>query len=160
MRSVTRLAIRAPASRIHALAADVERWPALLPHYRYVRRVDGAPHRYRMGARRGPIPVRWEAEVRPLPDGVTVEFTHTGGVTRGMEVAWRLVERGDGVTDVAIEHELHLGWPLIGSFAAERIIGPLFIEAIARRTLRRMKAIAESAPAGSRGSAELLEASE
>jgi hypothetical protein len=113
-----------------------------------------------MGARSGPIPVRWQADVRPLPDGVTVEFTHTGGVTSGMEVAWRLVERGDGVTDVAIEHELDLGWPLIGGFAAERIIGPLFIEAIARRTLRRMKVIAETAAADSRSSAELLEASE
>lgn len=146
MNSVTRIAIRAPAARIFALAADVERWPQLLPHYRYVRRVAGAngERRFEMGARRGPIPVRWQATVRPIADRATIEFTHTGGVTRGMEVAWRLVERGDGVTDVSIEHELQLGWPVIGRFAAERVIGPHFIDAIAGRTLRRMKALAEA----------------
>lgn len=146
MNSVMRISIRAPAARIFALAADVERWPRLLPHYRYVRPVAAAngERRFDMGARRGPIPVRWQATVRPIPDRALIEFTHTGGVTRGMEVAWRLVERGDGVTDVSIEHELRLQWPLLGRFAAERVIGPHFIDAIAGRTLRRMKAIAES----------------
>jgi hypothetical protein len=45
---------------------------------------------------------------------------------------------------VSIHHELELGWPLIGGFVAERIIGPQFIDAIARRTLRRIKALAEA----------------
>ena len=48
---------------------------------------------------------------------------------------------------MSIEHELELGWPLIGDFAAERVIGPQFIDAIAGRTLRRVKELAE---AGSR----------
>ena len=39
---------------------------------------------------------------------------------------------------------MDLGWPLIGGVAAERIIGPQFVEAIARRTLRRVKALAEA----------------
>jgi hypothetical protein len=140
-----RIAIRAPAAAIFALAADVERWPERLPHYRYVRRLDAADgeRRFAMGARRGPIPVRWEATQRPLPERGIIEFTHTGGATRGMEVAWRLVERGDGITDVSIEHDLHLGWPLIGRFAAERVIGPQFIVAIAGRTLRTVKLLAE-----------------
>lgn len=140
-----RIAIRAPAAQIFALAADVERWPRILPHYRYVRRLaapDGE-RRFAMGASRGPIPVRWETTQRPLPDRGVIEFTHTGGVTRDMAVAWRLVERGDGITDVSIEHELHLAWPLIGGFAAERVIGPQFIDAIAGRTLRRIKLLAE-----------------
>ncbi|HET6551403.1 MAG TPA: SRPBCC family protein [Solirubrobacter sp.] len=143
-----RIAIRAPAARIFALAADVEQWPRILPHYRYVRRLAAAngERRFAMGASRGPIPVRWETTQRPLPDRGVIEFTHTGGVTRGMAVAWRLVERGDGITDVSIEHELHLAWPLIGRFAAERVIGPQFIDAIAGRTLRRIKLLAERKP--------------
>jgi hypothetical protein len=45
--------------------------------------------------------------------------------------------------DVSIEHRLELDWPLIGGFAAERVIGPQFIEAIAARTLRRIRQVAE-----------------
>lgn len=142
-----RIAIRAPVARIFELAADVEAWPRILPHYRYVRRVPdpAGERRFAMGARRGPIPVRWEATQRLVPERNLIEFTHTGGVTRGMAVAWRLVERDDGITDVSIEHELRLVWPLIGGFAVERVIGPQFIDAIAGRTLRRIKTLAERA---------------
>jgi uncharacterized membrane protein len=138
--------MRAPWEHIFPLAADVERWPEILPHYRYVRAVadpDGE-RRFAMGARRGPIPVRWEAIIRPLREQRMIEFVHTGGVTRGMWVAWRF-EPIEGGTDVSIEHRLDLGWPVIGEFAAHRVIRPQFIEAIAGRTLRRIREIAEGA---------------
>jgi ribosome-associated toxin RatA of RatAB toxin-antitoxin module len=138
--------MRAPLERIFALAADVERWPERLPHYRFVRAVpdpDGE-RRFAMGARRGPIPVRWEAIQRPLPERRRIEFVHTGGVTRGMRVAWTFAPEADGAVLVEIEHELDLGWPLIGRPAADRVIGPQFIEPIARRTLRRVKELAEA----------------
>ena len=136
--------MHAPADRIFALAADVERWPERLPHYRYVRRLPdpNGERRFAMGARRGPIPVRWEAVQRPRPADGVIEFEHTGGVTRGMHVAWRLNETDDGV-EVSIEHDLRLAWPLVGESVARWIIGPQFIEAIARRTLRRVKQLAE-----------------
>jgi hypothetical protein len=144
MRTRIHQVIHAPYERVFALAADVERWPELLPHYRYVRRVPGPGERhFEMGARRGPIPVRWRAIQRPLPDERRIEFIHTGGVTRGMAVAWRFEQNGDGL-DVSIEHDLELGWPLIGDFAARRVIGPQFIDAIAGRTLRRVKELAEA----------------
>jgi len=136
--------MHAPAERIFALAADIERWPQRLPHYRYVRRLPD-PHgerRFAMGARRGLIPVRWEAVQRPRPSDGVIEFEHVGGVTRGMQVAWRLDESDDGV-EVSIEHDLRLRWPLIGEWVASRIIGPQFVEAIARRTLYRVKQLAE-----------------
>jgi hypothetical protein len=138
--------MHAPIDRIFPLAAEIERWPEILPHYRYVRRLpapDGE-RRFAMGARRGPIPVRWEAIQHARRDEQRIDFVHTGGVTKGMEVAWRFEERA-GTTDVLIEHRLDLGWPLIGRFAAERVIGPQFIEAIARRTLRRVRELAEAA---------------
>jgi uncharacterized membrane protein len=146
MRSELHVLMRAPVERIFPLAAEVERWPEILPHYRFVRPVPdpNGERRFAMGARRGPIPVRWEAIQRPFPDERRIEFEHTGGVTRGMWVAWRFADHGDGVTDVSIEHRLELGWPLIGRFAAERVIGPQFIEAIAGRTLRRVKELAEA----------------
>ena len=146
MRSELHVTIRAPWERIFPLAAEVERWPRILPHYRYVRPVPdpGGERRFAMGARRGPIPVTWEAIQRPMPEARTIEFVHTGGVTRGMWVAWRF-EPVDSGTDVSIEHRLDLGWPLIGGVVARHIIGPQFIEAIAGRTLRTIRALAESA---------------
>ena len=137
--------IRAPYERIFPLAAEIERWPERLPHYRYVRRVPSSngERRFAMGARRGPIPVRWEAVQRPLPEQRTIEFPHPGGVTRGMVVAWRFEPRVGG-WDVSIHHALELHWPIVGGFAAAKVIGPQFIDAIAGRTLRRVKALAEA----------------
>jgi ribosome-associated toxin RatA of RatAB toxin-antitoxin module len=140
MRSVMRIRVQAPQERIFALAADVERWPLLLPHYRYVRRLPAlnGERRFAMGARRGLIPLRWEAIQRPRPEQRTIEFRHVGGVTRGMEVAWRL-EPVDGAVEVSIEHELQSRWPLFGRLVAS------FVEAVAGQTLRRIKTVAESA---------------
>ena len=145
MRSELHELMHAPFEVAFDLAAGVERWPEILPHYRFVRRVPdpGGERRFAMGARRGPIPVRWEAIQRPMRDERRIEFVHTGGVTRGMWVEWRFTDGADGL-DVSIEHRLELGWPLIGRFAAERVIGPQFIEAIARRTLRRVRELAEA----------------
>lgn len=145
MKSRLAIHIDAPLERIFPLAAEVERWPERLPHYRYVRRLPttNGERRFAMGARRGPIPVRWEAIQRPLPDERRIEFLHTGGATRGMEVAWRFEPNANG-WDVSIEHELNLGWPLIGGWAAQRVIGPQFVESIARKTLRGVKALAEA----------------
>lgn len=147
MNSVTRVRIRAPYPRIFDLSADVERWPERLEHYRYVRRLPAEPgeRHFAMGARRGLIPVRWSAIQRPMEDRRRIEFTHTGGVTRGMAVAWQFEPAGPDAWDVSIHHELTLRWPLIGELVARHVIGPHFIDAIAGRTLRRVRDLAESA---------------
>jgi ribosome-associated toxin RatA of RatAB toxin-antitoxin module len=139
MRSVLRIRMQAPAERIFALAADVERWPELLPHYRYVRRLptENGERRFAMGARRGIIPVRWQAIQRPRPAERIIEFSHVGGVTRGMEVSWRL-QPADGAVEVSIEHELRTRWPLMGL-----IVGS-FVAAVAGRTLGGIKTLAET----------------
>ena len=145
MKSVMRLPMRAPFERIFPLAAVIERWPEILPHYRFVEPLPdlNGERRFAMGARRGPIPVRWEAIQRPLRAERRIEFEHTGGVTRGMWVAWRFEDDGE-LTQVSIEHRLELGWPVIGGFAAEQVIGPHFIDAIAGQTLRRIRDLAEA----------------
>jgi hypothetical protein len=80
-----------------------------------------------------------------MRDERRIEFVHTGGVTRGMWVAWHFADASDGDgMDVSIEHRLDLDWPLIGEFVAERVIGPQFIDAIAGRTLRRIRELAEA----------------
>lgn len=151
MHSSVSIWIAAPPERVFDLVADLERWPEHLPHYRYVRvlRRDGRMTRARMSARRGPIPVFWEAEQTPDPASRTIRFHHVGGVTRGMEVLWTLRPERDGTRDgtrAAITHDLELRWAPagVGRFLAERVIAPQFIEPIAGATLRRFKMLAES----------------
>ena len=94
--------------------------------------------------------------VRTNPDSIrsparsvaNLEFHHTGGATRGMEVEWRFEPVEDGSWEVSIHHALALRWPLVGELVARHVIGPHFIDAIAGRTLRRVKALAERAEAG------------
>jgi hypothetical protein len=72
-----------------------------------------------------------------------VRYRHVGGITRGMDVVWRLEPR-DGGVDVTIVHEwTGPAWPLIGRLAADWVIGPVFIHGIASRTLFGVKRKAE-----------------
>jgi hypothetical protein len=131
---------------IVALASDIERWPTILPHYRWVTLLEGGGDRktVEMAARRGRIPVKWRAvqEIDRIGPSPVIRFTHIGGVTKGMEVAWTFAPHPAGVA-VRIDHDFAPGWPLVGNTVAERIIGPQFISPIANRTLTAIKAIVE-----------------
>ena len=137
--------IAAPPARIYGLAAPVERWPAILPHYRWVKVLEerGNTRLVEMACWRDRIPVRWTALEELVPDVPRIRFLHVAGVTRGMEVAWEFVAQGN-VTEVRIEHDLTLRWPFIGPLIAERIIGPHFVSDVAGKTLRRIQILAES----------------
>ena len=63
-----------------------------------------------------------------------------------MDVAWTLTPGPRGV-QVQIDHEFDPGWPLVGGWPAERVIGEFFVGTIAGRTLRCVKATAEAAMA-------------
>lgn len=145
MRSEASIWIAAPPERVFPLVADLARWPERLPHYRYVRVLarENGTVRAAMSARRGPIPVFWEALQTADPQKHEIRFRHVRGVTRGMEVLWTLTPERGG-TRARIFHDLDLRWPLIGRFLAERIVGPQFIDPIAGKTLRRFKALAEA----------------
>jgi len=138
--------IKAPANAIYDLAENVARWPALLPHYRYVKVLrEGAGERVAvMAARRGWIPVTWTALERLDPVTPRIEFRHLSGWTVGMEVAWKF-EKIDGGTRVSIVHDLDFRrLPIARKWIGDRVIGEFFIQSIAGRTLDRMKELAES----------------
>lgn len=154
MTTVDELLIRAPAADCFRIAADVERWPDILPHYRWVRfrtktrfgrgRVEMAAWRNFVGPLR--YPTWWLSEMRADPDEPAVHYRHVDGITRGMIVKWAFQPRGDSATLVRITHEWDgPAWPLIGRFASERVIGPHFVSAIAQRTLAGVAAKAEEA---------------
>jgi ribosome-associated toxin RatA of RatAB toxin-antitoxin module len=141
-----RIRIQAPPETVFRLAAEVEFWPALLPHYRYVRVLRRGPGRrlVRMGASRDGIPVSWTSLQWLEPELHRITFRHVAGVTRGMVVEWLIEPDGDGA-DVTINHRFRPRWPLVGDWIAERVIGPHFVHLIAGKTLRRIKALAEGA---------------
>ncbi|MBI2072547.1 MAG: hypothetical protein HYW06_09975 [Gemmatimonadetes bacterium] len=150
MRTVDRITIRAPLERVFAVAAEVERWPSFLSHYRWVRVLDRSAERatVEMAAWRpfGVVryPTRWVSEMEVVPHQA-VRYRHVQGITRGMDVEWQFHLERDGVA-VTIVHEWRgPSWPLIGRLAAAWVIGPVFIHGIASRTLAGVKRRAEGA---------------
>jgi uncharacterized membrane protein len=147
MKTENSIQIDAPLDRIVELAGDVERWPEILPHYRWVRLLEGGGDRkvVEMAARRDRFPVKWRAIQTIERDGATpvIRYRHIGGVTKGMEVAWMFDQNTTGYL-VTIDHELRLGWPIIGGVVGDRIIGPYFVSYIAGMTLATIKELAES----------------
>jgi ribosome-associated toxin RatA of RatAB toxin-antitoxin module len=146
MQSETATLMRGPKARIVELAADVERWPEILPHDRWVTLLEGGGDRkvVEMAARRGRFPLRWRAVQEIDRSGLTpvIAYRHIWGPTRGMDVAWTFMETADGL-HVAINHRFRPPWPLIGNVVADHIIGPQFIEHIAGLTLSTIKQIVE-----------------
>jgi ribosome-associated toxin RatA of RatAB toxin-antitoxin module len=156
MRTVDRLRMRAPVEQVFQAAADVERWPVLLSHYRWVRVLErrGEVAVVEMAAWRPfgifKYPTWWVSEMRLDPKAPAVHYRHIRGITRGMDVVWQLEPAGED-TEVTIVHEwAGPRWPLIGALAAEWIIGPVFIHGIASRTLRGIAAFVEGGKEGGR----------
>lgn len=154
MRTVDERLVRASIPRIFALARDVERWPALLAHYRTVRfreRSDDRGGIVEMAADRpfGPVrwPTWWLCEMRVDVARPAIRFRHIGGITAGMDVEWsfeRSATADERGTRVRILHVWDgPRWPGIGRFAATLVIGPVFIHGIASRTLAGLAAAAE-----------------
>jgi ribosome-associated toxin RatA of RatAB toxin-antitoxin module len=151
MRTLDHTRIRAPLERVFQAAADVTRWPELLPHYRWVRMLEQRPEGglVEMAAWRpfGPVgyPTWWVSEMRVDRATPAVHYRHVRGITTGMAVVWRFVPGNEGI-DVSIVHEWGgPAWPLISRPAAELVIGPVFIHGIASRTLAGIKRHVEAA---------------
>lgn len=155
MHTHNEITARAPRKTCFTVAADVERWPDILPHYREVRfrRRDGFGRgRVRMAAWRhfGPLPwpTWWESEMAADPSEPAIHYRHVAGITRGMRVVWHFEEAPGGTRIVILHHWRGPRWPLLGRFAARRVIGPHFVHAIADRTLAGVSRQAERLAAG------------
>jgi len=149
--------VRAPLPTIFELARKVESWPEHLPHYRYVRfrehRADGGgvvemsanrPFEASKPPLRFNWPTWWLSEMAVDKSAPCIRFRHIGGITKGMDVEWSFASVPGG-THVRI---LHL-WdgpriPVVGTWAATHLIGPVFVHGIAARTLAGLGAVAES----------------
>ena len=150
MKTVDEREVRSRLATIFNLALEVERWPQLLAHYRFVRvreRASDGGGLVEMSANRpfGPMdwPTWWLSEMQVIHDAPAVRFRHIGGVTSGMEVEWSFRELPEG-THVRLLHVWDgPHWPFIGVFAATQVIGPVFVHGIASRTLAGLARVAE-----------------
>jgi len=145
MRTENSIVINAELPRIFETAADLSQWPAILPHYRWVRYLERSPgwNRVIMAARRGWIPIRWASIQEIDADLREVRFHHLKSFTKGMDVVWSFTQSGPGVV-VRISHTLDPRIPLVGDFISEKIIGDFFVRHVADQTLNHMKAYLES----------------
>jgi ribosome-associated toxin RatA of RatAB toxin-antitoxin module len=145
MHQVNSIVMRAPKQRIFETAADLEKWPTFLPHYRFICYYERGADRniVRMAARRDFIPISWVSEEIIDRNKLEVRFRHLKAWTKGMEVIWTFVETNEGIR-VSIVHDLHFRVPALAP-VAEPIIGDFFIGHIANQTLKHMKTHVERA---------------
>jgi ribosome-associated toxin RatA of RatAB toxin-antitoxin module len=131
--------IKAPREQIFALVSDLSRWPELLPHYRYIRKVGSGEKGdiVTMAATRSGIPISWTSEYWTDQKNLEMHFLHLKKWTKGMKVVWTLTPTRDG-TRVEIVHDMSFRVPLL-AWLAEPIIGRLFIENVANKTLSTFK---------------------
>ena len=149
MQTVDERVVRAPLHTIFQLAADVDRWPERLSHYRAVHFVqrDGSGGRLVVMSANRPFgavnwPVWWVSRMHVDATTSRIRYQHVQGITTGMDVEWAFDEIAGG-TRVRIVHVWNGPvWPF-GAAIARWCIGPVFVHGIAERTLAGLAAIAE-----------------
>jgi len=136
--------MRAPKKTIFETAADLQLWPKILPHYRYIRYLERSPNRnvVIMAAKRSGIPIKWTSEEIIDRENFEIRFHHLKAFTKGMRVIWTFKETHDGVR-VEISHDLRFRVPALAAIF-DPIIGSFFIHHVANRTLHCMKAHVEA----------------
>ena len=136
--------MHAPKMSIFETAANLELWPKILPHYRYIHYLERAPDRnvVVMAATRSGIPIKWTSEEIIDREKTEVRFNHLKAFTKGMRVVWTFTDTPAGVR-VEIMHDLRFRIPALGPIV-DLIIGDFFIRNIANKTLRCMKAYVEA----------------
>ena len=144
MHKANSLLMHAPKMTIFETAANLELWPKILPHYRYIRFLERGADRnvVVMAARRSGIPISWTSEQIIDRSGLEIHFHHLKALTKGMRVVWTFSDTRDGV-QVTISHDLRFRVPALGPIF-DPIIGDFFIHNIANKTLRCMKAYVEA----------------
>jgi len=144
MHKTNSIIIRAPKMMIFETAANLELWPRILPHYRYIHYLERSPSRnvVVMAATRSGIPISWTSEQIIDRNGLEVRFHHLKAFTKGMRVVWTFQEVPAGVM-VEIKHDLAFRVKILAPIA-DKIIGDFFIHHIANETLRCMKSYIEA----------------
>jgi len=144
MRKTNSLLMQAPKMSIFETAANLELWPKILPHYRYIRFLERGSNRnvVVMAAVRSGIPISWTSEQIIDREKCEIHFRHVKAWTKGMHVVWTFTDTQEGVL-VQISHDLQFRVRALSPIV-DPIIGSFFIHNVANKTLRCMKAYVEA----------------
>jgi ribosome-associated toxin RatA of RatAB toxin-antitoxin module len=144
MHKTNSLAMHAPKMKVFETAANLELWPKILPHYRYIHYLERSPNRnvVVMAATRSGIPISWTSEQIIDREKCEVRFHHLKAWTKGMRVVWTFEDTPTGVL-VKISHDLRFRIAVVAPIV-DLIIGDFFIRSVANKTLRCMKAYVEA----------------
>jgi len=144
MHKVNSIVMQAAKTAIFETAANLELWPKILPHYRYIRFLERSPDRniVVMAARRSGIPISWTSEQIIDRERLEIHFHHLKAWTKGMRVVWTFSDTPDGVL-VAISHDFRFRIRPLAPII-DLVIGNFFIHNIANKTLHCMKAYMEA----------------
>ena len=95
MRTGNSILMQAPREAIFETAANLELWPKILPHYRYITYLERGASRNLvvMAATRSGIPISWTSEQIIDRERMEVRFHHLKAFTKGMDVVWTFTER-------------------------------------------------------------------
>src|ERR671935_257193 len=99
MHKVNSIIMQAPKRLVFETAANLELWPKILPHYRFIRYLERSPDRnvVVMAATRSGIPISWTSEQIIDRDRLEIRFHHLKAFTKDMRVVWTFKETGEGV---------------------------------------------------------------
>jgi ribosome-associated toxin RatA of RatAB toxin-antitoxin module len=137
--------IHAPKMMIFETTTNLELWPKILPHYRYIRYLERGDDRniVLMAAVRSRIPISWTSAQVIDRKNFEMHFHHLKAWTKGMNVIWTYTDTPSGVA-VQITHDLQFRNRILAPIV-EPIIGDFFIHHVAGKTLHCMKAYLEKA---------------
>lgn len=143
MMTNNRILVRAGIDDVYRIAAEVVDWPRLLSHYRWVRILDGSLSdghcTVEMAASRDGFPCSWRSRMDLFPEEHRIHYTHIRSTwTFGMDVWWTLREVDGGLVEATITHEMARSTPVTELFR-RHVVGKLFVEDIADKTLHGLK---------------------
>ena len=139
LRTENSILIKAPLDRVFEATSNLLLWPKVLPHYRWIRILQAGEDGLivKMAARRGWLPIQWTSRFQIDPNAPELRFEHLRAFTRGMKVQWTYTPTTDGVL-VRISHELERA-SVLGRWFAHHVLGDMFIQPVATRTLLHFK---------------------
>ncbi len=147
--------MRGSLTRIYELAAKIEEWPSLLPHYQDVTILEQSDNAKRKVVEMTCVrddfpfpgvafPIRWRSVQVCEPATRRIYFKHLAGVATGMWVVWSIeADRWGRGAEVTIAHDLTYPFGILNGWFARDLVGRDFVHAIAGRTLQTIKAMVE-----------------
>jgi ribosome-associated toxin RatA of RatAB toxin-antitoxin module len=142
MNTHNHIKIQASPKKVYEAAQRIVEWPRLLAHYRWVTVFSESKtsRQVEMAASRNGFPCKWQSEQILYPKQKKIYYRHTKSFwTKGMEVWWILKPLKGGATQVLLTHEMPPRSHFISRWFYSYVIGHLFVENIADKTLAGLK---------------------